>query len=77
MPIYGINPLQIFFPGTSGPILTKLGMKHWRLNFIIFCSNDNHRLAMTCFTAWSMFFNLGFYRRKCDNDGFLENYCIL
>ena len=20
MPIYGINPLKIFFPGTSGPI---------------------------------------------------------
>ena len=42
MPIYGINPLKIFFTGASGPILTKLGMKHRRLKLIIFCSNDNH-----------------------------------
>ena len=25
-PIYGKNPSKIFFTGTSGPILTKLGM---------------------------------------------------
>ena len=28
MPIYGKNPSKIFFSGTTGPILTKLGMKH-------------------------------------------------
>ena len=28
MPIYGKNPLKIFFSGTTGPISTKLGMKH-------------------------------------------------
>ena len=39
-PTYGINPLKIVFPGTSGPILTKLGKKHWKLKLIIFCSND-------------------------------------
>ena len=27
MPIYGKNPLEIFFSRTSGPISTKLGMK--------------------------------------------------
>ena len=26
MPIYGKNPLTIFFPGTSGTISAKLGM---------------------------------------------------
>ena len=26
MPIYGKNPLKIFFPGTSGTISMKLGM---------------------------------------------------
>ena len=50
MPIYGINPLKTF-PGTSGPILTKLSMKHQRLRLIIFCSNDNSWLTLTYFTA--------------------------
>ena len=36
MPIYGINPLKIFFSGTSRPILTKLDKKHWRLKLIVF-----------------------------------------
>ena len=28
MPIYGKNPSKIFFSGITGPISTKLGMKH-------------------------------------------------
>ena len=28
MPIYDRNPSKIFFSGTGGPILRKLGMKH-------------------------------------------------
>ena len=28
MPIYGKNPSKIFFSGTTGPISTKLDMKH-------------------------------------------------
>ena len=28
MPIYGKNPSKIFLSGTTGPISTKLGMKH-------------------------------------------------
>ena len=32
MPIYGKNTLKIFFPGTTGLILMKLGMKaHYSL----------------------------------------------
>ena len=54
IPIYCINPLKIF-SGTSGPILTKLSMKHRRLKLIIFCSNDNPGLTLTYFTACSNF----------------------
>ena len=57
MPIYDINPLKIFYTGTSGPILTNLGMEHQRPKLIIFCSNDNPGLTWTYmyFTAWSNF----------------------
>ena len=30
MPIYGKNPSKFFFSGTTGPISTKLGLKHWQ-----------------------------------------------
>ena len=53
MPIYGINPLKLFFSGTSVPIMTKFVVKHRRLKRIIFCSNDNPGLTLTYFTAWS------------------------
>ena len=33
MPIYGKNPSKFFFSGTTGPISTKLGMKHWGLEY--------------------------------------------
>ena len=55
MPIYGINTLKILFPGTSGSISMKLGMKHQRFKLIIFCSNDNPVLILTYFTARSNF----------------------
>ena len=76
MPIYGISMLKKFFPGTSGSIPMKLGMKHLRLKLIIFCSNGNPVLILTYFTARSNFAT-GFYMEKFDNDGFLINYCIL
>ena len=52
-PIYGKNPSKIFFSRTKGPMTLWLGMKHWRLGPIIICSNDDHRLTLTCFTARS------------------------
>ena len=55
MPIYGINTLKILFPGTSGSISMKLGMKHQRFKLIIFCSNDNPVLILTYFTARANF----------------------
>ena len=33
MPIYGKNPSNFFFSGTTGPISTKLGMKHLGLEY--------------------------------------------
>ena len=71
MSIYDINPLKTFFPGTSGPISTKLSMKHQT------CSNDYPGLTLTFFMARSNLTNLGFYMEKCDNYGLFENYCIL
>ena len=52
-----VKTLKIFFPGTSGLILTKL-IKHrciCRLRPIIFCSNDKPGLTLTYFTARSNF----------------------
>ena len=46
---------KVFFPGTSGLILMKIGMKHHRCKSIIFCSMDNPGLTLTYFTARSNF----------------------
>ena len=51
MPMYGKHTVKIFYPETSGPISTKLGMKHRRFRPIIFCSNDKSGLTLTYFTA--------------------------
>ena len=42
--IDGKNPLNIFISGTSGPILTKLGMYFWVLMHLI--SNDYPELTL-------------------------------
>ena len=52
-PIYGKNPSKIFFSRTGGPIFTKLGMQHRRLQPIIVCSNDDPGVTLTYFTARS------------------------
>ena len=52
-PIYGKNPLKIFFSGTGGPISTKLGMLHRGFQPIIVCSIDDPRVTLTYFTARS------------------------
>ena len=53
MPIYGKNPLKFFFSGTGRPVSTKLCVEHRGLQPIIVCSNDDPRVALTCFTARS------------------------
>ena len=41
MPIYGKNPSKIFFTRTSGPISTKLGMKHrWLKHYNVYINHD-------------------------------------
>ena len=60
MPIYGTHTLKIFYPGTSGSISMKLGMKHQRFKLIIFCSNDNPVLILTYYTARSNFATTAF-----------------
>ena len=67
MPINGRNTEIIFFPGTSGPISTKLGMKHQRLKLTLSCSNDNPWVELDIFYSKVKFCNLGFYMGKCDN----------
>ena len=53
MPIYGKNPSKIFFSGTSGPISTKLGMKHqWRKRYNVYRNHDPV-MTLTYFTARS------------------------
>ena len=51
MPIYGKNTLKVFYPGTSGLMSMKLGMKPQILNSITLCSNDNRGLILTCIMA--------------------------
>ena len=41
MPIYGKNPLKIFFSGTKGPMTMGLGMQHLGLRPNKVCSNDD------------------------------------
>ena len=50
--IYGKKPSKIL-SGTTEPITTKLGMKHWGLQLIIVYSNDDPWLTMTYFTTRS------------------------
>ena len=60
MRIYGKNPLKVFFPGISGPISMKLGMKHRRIKSIIVYSNGDPTLTLTYFTARSNFVTYAF-----------------
>ena len=77
-PLYGKNPLKIFFSGTTGLIFTKLGMYYWGLQPIIDYSNDDPGLTLTYFTARSNFETLlGFSIGKIENSGFFRNYCSL
>ena len=53
MPIYGTNPSKIFFSGTGGPILTKLGMKHQWLKYYNVYINHDPVMTLTYFTTRS------------------------
>ena len=47
MPIYGKNPLKVFFSGTKDPVTLGLGMQHWGLGPNKVCSNDDLGLTLT------------------------------
>ena len=53
--ICGKNPLKVFFPKTSGPIVTALDMSDRGLKLIVVCLNDNHGLTLTYFMIGSSF----------------------
>ena len=53
MPIYGKNPLKIFFYGTRRSMTLGLGMKHGGCEVYQVCSNDGPRLTLTCLTSRS------------------------
>ena len=72
MPIYGKNPLKIFFSGTGWPISTKLGMYHRGLQPIIMCSNDDLCMTLTYFIARSNLVTYGFVWEKVKTVDFSE-----
>ena len=53
MPIYGKNPLNIFFSGTKRPMALGLGMYHWGCGPHQICTTDESRLTLTYFMARS------------------------
>ena len=53
MPIYGKNPLNIFFSRTRGPLTLGLGMQHRGCGAYRVCSNNNPRLTLTYITSRS------------------------
>ena len=73
MPIYGKNPLKIFFSGTGRPISKKLGLLHPGLQpIIVFFSNDDPRVTLTYFTAKSNLATWLFYGKKVKTEDFSE-----
>ena len=46
MPIYGKNPLKIFFSGLERPKTLKLGMQHWGLCLYQIYLNGDHWLNL-------------------------------
>ena len=55
-PIYGKNPLKIFFSRTRRPMTLGLGMWHWGCGAYQVCSNDDPRLTLTYLTSRSNLF---------------------
>ena len=53
--IYGKTLLKIFFPGTTGSSLMKVGMKQQRPTPFGWCSNYDPGLTLTYFNARSRF----------------------
>ena len=63
MPIYGKNPLKIFFSRTRRLMTLGLGMTHFGCWAYQVCSNDDPRLTLTYLTSRS---NLLPIELKCE-----------
>ena len=74
MPLYVKKPSKIFFSGTGKPISAKLGIWHWGLQPIIVCSNDDHPVTLTYFTARSNLVTEAFLCEKVKTVNFSETF---
>ena len=62
MPLYGKNTLKVFFSGISGPISTKLVMKHWDSSLLYFVQMITViKVDLDLFYGMVKFSNLVFY----------------
>ena len=59
-PIYGKNPVNVFYSGTKRPMALGLGMKHLGCGPYQICINDESRLTLTYFMARSNLFPYAF-----------------
>ena len=69
--------LNIFFSRTKKALSLNLGVWHLGLKVCEVCSNDDHRLTLTFFTARSNLCPHTFVRGKCLKNHFLKMYRIL
>ena len=75
-PIYGKNPLEIFFSRTGRLISTKLGLLYQGLQPIIIYSNDDPGVTLTYFTARSNLVILAFLWEKVKTVDFSETTAV-
>ena len=59
-PIYGKNPLKIFFSKIKGPITLEIGMQHWEHGTNKVYSNDDLGLTLIIFYGKIKFASLCF-----------------
>ena len=64
MPIYGKSPSK-----TTGPISTKLGLKHWGIKYHNLFINHDFMMTLTCFTARLTLVGQAFEWEKLDPRG--------
>ena len=74
--IYGKNLKKIFSSKTNRPMILKLGMQHWVLEYYQFCSNEVSGLTLTYFTAKSKLVPYAFVWEKGKTMDFSENIVV-
>ena len=66
-PIYGKNPLDIFFSRTKRTMALGLGMYHWGCRPYHICTNDESKLTLTYFMARSNLILNAFIWKNLEN----------